>query len=405
MAPDVPRHMDNVRASFPALSGDHVFFDNAAGTQVLRSVADRVRDYLLTPNLVNDGYQAAANFINASPDEIVFGSSATQLLRNLSHALSFSPGDEIVLCPLDHESNIAPWIALAARQTLQIKWWHPHLPTPSSTNPTLDFSSPPPISPLTRLLCLTHTTNILGTIHPIKLLSAQIRSLNPRTLLCVDGVAYAPHRQIDVQDLGVDFYVFSWYKLFGPRISQLYASPRARSQLQPMGHFFNPAESLDDKVGLAGGWCQELIYGIPAVVEYLTPRWDRIVDQEERLQSALLGCLGEWREEVLVYGEWGGGAGARVPTVSFRVKGWKSRDVVEAVERETDGKVKMRWGTFYSVRLAKEVLGLDDEDGVVRVSLVHYNTVKEVRLFYNALLKVLGHKESVDGMEKSISKI
>ncbi|VBB73442.1 Putative cysteine desulfurase [Podospora comata] len=406
MPPFTPEDVGSVRASFPALSGEYIFFNTAAGSQVLGSVADRVRDYLITPNLVNDGYKAAADFINASPDEIVFGSSATQLLHNLSHALSFSPEDEILLCPLDHESNIAPWLALAARQNLKIRWWHPQLPPedqPGCVNPKLDLTNPP-ISPKTRLICLTHTTNILGTIHDIKSLSATIRLLNPQTLLCVDGVAHAPHRRIDVKDLGVDFYVFSWYKLFGPRISQLYAGPCARAQLQSMGHFFNPAESLDDKIGLAGGWCQELIYGIPAVVEHLTPRWEGVVDQEERLQSVLLGLLAALDGKITIYGEWCGDAKVRVPTVSFRVRGWKSKDFVEAIERETNGRVKLSWGTYYSVRLAKEVLGLGD-DGVVRVSLAHYNTVEEIRLFYTALLKVLGLEGSGNGARKSDWKI
>ncbi|KAK4178614.1 pyridoxal phosphate-dependent transferase [Triangularia setosa] len=297
-----PEDIDNVRVSFPALSGDQVFFDNAAGTQVLGSVADRVQDYLLSPNIVNEGYQAAADFISASSDEIA------------------------------------------------------------------------------RLVCLTHASNILGTINDIKALSAKIRSLNSRILFCVDGVAYASHRKID----DVDFYIFSWYKVFGPRVQ--------------WGIFFNPAESLDDKIGLAGGWCQELIYGIPAVVQYLTPRWERIADQEEGLQFVLLRLLCYFKE-ILVYGEDTDDTEVRVPTVSFTVEGWRSRDLVEAVERETNGEFKIRWGTYYSVRLAKEVLRLDGDDGAVRVSMVHYNTVEEILLLHGALTTVLDRGARDDDTE------
>ncbi|KAK0718787.1 pyridoxal phosphate-dependent transferase [Apiosordaria backusii] len=379
--------LNKVRASFPALSRGQVHFDNAAGSQVLGSVADRVRDYLLFPNITNDGYQAAADFINASPDDIVFGSSTTQLLHNLSQALSFSPGDENLLSPLDHESNITPWLSLANCQNLTIKWWHPD--TTTSSSPHLSPSSLPDLlSPKTRLVCLTHTSNILGTIHLLPSITSTIRSLAPQALICVDGVAFAPHRKIDVKELGVDFYVFSWYKVFGPRVSQLYASPRARSQLQSLGHFFNPSETLDEKIGLAGGWCQELIYGVAAVVGYLAPRWEGIVKQEGELQRVLLGWLNS-RKGVTIYGERSDDTETRVPTVSFRVEGWGARELVEAVEKETNGRFKIRWGSYYSVRLTKGVLGLDGEDGVVRVSLVHYNTVNEVESLIEAVEKVL----------------
>ncbi|KAK4197048.1 putative cysteine desulfurase [Triangularia verruculosa] len=380
-------NLSNVRASFPALSRDQVYLDNAAGSQVLGSVADRVRESLLSPGIKNNGYQAAAEFINASTGEIVFGSSTTQLLHNLSHALFFSPGDEIVLSSLDHESNIAPWLRLAQRQNLTVKWWHPY--TNSPTNPKLLPSSLPDLlSPKTRLLCLTHVSNILSTIQDLPSITSTTRVLAPDALVCVDGVAYAPHRQVNVKELGVDFYVFSWYKLFGPRVSQLYASSRARSQLQSLGHFFNPSDTLDEKIGMAGGWCQELIYSLPAVVEYLTPRWEAIVHQEGELQRALLRWLSA-KGGVTIYGESSDDTEVRVPTVSFKVEGWGSRELVEAVGKETNGRLKIRWGSYYSVRLAKEVLGLDQEDGVVRVSLVHYNTVEEVESLIKAMEKVL----------------
>lgn len=196
--------------------------------------------------------------------------------------------------------------------------------------------------------------------------------------MAVDGVAYAPHRALDVKQLGVDFYSFSWYKVYGPHISLLYSSPNGLSAIRSLGHHFNPQDSLQDKLGLAGA-SYELVSGIKGVTEYLSGKWEGIKKQEGELQGRLLGWLNRLGEEgkVTVYGEVSADTEVRVPTVSFIVEGWKSREFVKAVERDDAGrKFGFRWGSFYSVRLVGEVLGLDAGDGVVRVSLVHYNTGK-----------------------------
>lgn len=174
-------------------------------------------------------------------------------------------------------------------------------------------------------------------------------------------------------------------------MSLLYASPLARSQLRPLGHFFNPRDTLEQKLGLAGS-SYELVHGIPAVVEYLCgsdattdgvpPKWEGIVAHEGALQATLLSWLNA-RDDVTVWGERSADPAVRVPTVSFTVRGWGSRELVEAVERESN--FGFRWGSFYSVRLVSEVLGLG-EDGVVRVSMVHYNTGKSRRLNSSCLV-------------------
>ncbi|KAH8910473.1 PLP-dependent transferase [Coniochaeta sp. PMI_546] len=392
-----------VRGSFPALSGDQVFFDNAGGSQTLATVVDRIKDYLLNTNVqlgatyatgkkstarYAEGYAAAAKYINASVDEIVLGSSTTQLYRNLSQTLTFSPGDEVVISAVDHEANIASWVDLAKRQNLTVKWWKP----PVSTNPKLTPENLRPLlSDRTRLVTLTHASNILGTIHDIKAIASLVHGLHPTALVCVDAVAYAPHRRVDVRDLGVDAYSFSWYKVYGPHVSMLYVSAEAQGQMGSLGHYFNPHRTLENKIGLAGG-SYELVYAIPAVVDYLagTSRWEGVVEQERVLQETLLGYLTS-RGDVTIYGESSPDPALRVPTVSFRVAGWESRRLVETVEGETT--FGFRWGSFYSVRLAEEVLGLEDSrDGVVRISMVHYNTVEEVKGIIAALGKVLGSK-------------
>lgn len=396
--------INNVRSQFPALQQDQVFFDNAGGSQTLGTVADSIYKYLTTNNVqlgasyrvgrlsterYNDGFAAAAKFVNAKEDEIVFGSATTQLYRNLSNSLQFQEGDEIIISSIDHEANIAPWVDLAARQKLTLKWWTPA----KSNNPKLlpeDLAAL--LTPRTRLVTCTHTSNILGTITDVAAVVKTVRgSQCPEAMVCVDGVAYAPHRPLDLRALGVDFYSFSWYKVYGPHISLLYASRRAQDSgaMRSLGHFFKKGATLEEKLGLAGG-SYELLQSVPAVLAYLGPgtgseAWESVRTREGELQQTLLDYL-NGREDVTVLGEASADPAVRVPTVSFVVKGWNSQELVEKVEK--DSNYAFRWGGFYSNRLVHELLGLGS-DGVVRISMVHYNTVDEVKGIIKAIDRVI----------------
>lgn len=209
-------------------------------------------------------------------------------------------------------------------------------------------------------------------------------------------MAYAPHGPIDVQDLGVDFYSFSWYKLFGPHIAMLYASTKAMGELESLGHYFKDGKDLEEKLGLAGA-NYECVQSIPQVTKYLEEvGWEGMVAQEEKVQEVLLGFL-RGRSDVTIYGDPSSDRSIRVPVISFKVDGWKSFDVIEEVEKRS--KYGCRPGHFYSKRLCDEVLGLENsDDGVVRCSLLHYNTVEEV----GGLVKVL--KEVIESREGSESE-
>lgn len=337
----------------------------------------------------SQGYEAAAKYINAGRDEIVLGSSTTQLFRNLSQIIQFEKGDEIVVSAVDHEANIASWVDLAHRDELVIKWWKPE-PTP---NPRLTPENLKPLlSDKTRLVTCTHASNILGTIHDIKVLAATVHEF-PKALIAVDGVAYAPHRALDVKDLDVDFYAFSWYKVFGPHISILYAHRRTLEQLGSLGHFFNAHSTLEGKLGLAGS-NYELVASLPAVVEYLgtagDERWAARSAHENALEEALLGYL-TGREDVTIYGEPTADPALRLSTVSFGVAGWKPKDLVEAIEAESN--FGLKWGHFYSWRLIEQVLRLDPREGVARVSTAHYNSIDEIKGFIGVLDRVLSGKK------------
>ncbi|KAI1779485.1 PLP-dependent transferase [Hypoxylon cercidicola] len=390
-----------VRSKFPALREDQVFLDNAGGSQTLGVVIETIRDYLIKSNVqfgggykasqasssrYNDGVEAGAKFLNARKDEIAYGASTTQLLRNLSFAFAFEEGDEIVVSAIDHEANIAPWKDLASRLKLVVKWWEPSYATP--TNPKLEPEDLKPLlSPRTRLVTCTHASNVLGTVHNVKAIAAAVHAV-PDALLCVDGVAYAPHRPVDVKDLGVDFYVLSWYKIFGPHVAMLYGSRKAQEQMQSLGHFFNPHDTLEQKISLGSGY-YELVAAIPPIVAYTggpsSAEWTAVATQESLLQTKLLAYLNA-HKDIAVYGEPRADGHLRLPVVSFRVAGWDSRELVETLERTTP--YGFRWGAFYSNTLVRDFLGLG-ADGVVRVSMAHYNTVEEIEGFIEAIDKVI----------------
>ncbi|OCL05449.1 PLP-dependent transferase [Glonium stellatum] len=388
------------KSRFPALNQDQVFLDNAGGSQVLGSVIDSISKYLSHTNVqlgasyaigqvsnsrYSEGCKAAARYMNADPDEVVLGASTTQLLRNISLTMKFEPGDEIIVSKIDHETNIKPWVDMAERNGMTLKWWVPA----STEDMKLGVHSLTPLlSPRTKFVSCCHVSNILGIIHDIPSIAKAVHSI-PGAMLCVDGVSYAPHRQIDVKELDVDFYGFSWYKVYGPHIATLYARRAIQEKLNPLSHFFIPKETLEGKIGLAAA-NYELTQSIPEIVSYLggsspKPVFEAIAAHEGKLQAALLEYLIS-RGDINIYGEKTTDPAIRVPTISFTVRGMDSREVVEQADQKSH--FGFRWGHFYSKRLCSEILGLGDS-GVVRISMVHYNTEEEVKLLIETLDSIL----------------
>jgi selenocysteine lyase/cysteine desulfurase len=127
---------------------------------------------------------------------------------NLSFSLQIPEGSEIILSKLEHETNVKPWLHLADRLKLTVKWWAPNDKSDLRLTPE---NLKPLLSNKTKFVACTHVSNILGTFHDIKSIAATVHEAG--ALFCVDGVSYAPHRQVDVKAFGVDFYAFSWYKV------------------------------------------------------------------------------------------------------------------------------------------------------------------------------------------------
>ncbi|KAJ3104597.1 hypothetical protein HK100_004029 [Physocladia obscura] len=419
------------RSHFPAIrnnDGQFAFMDNAGGSAVLESVAQRVAEYLVASNaqlgasyptsqlstkLVEEAKIAGQRFVNASsPEEVVLGISTTQLLENLARAMEpyINDLDEIIITNTDHEANIGPFVRLAKRRNLTLKFWT------CNENLELDLSTLKSLlTENTRFVAVTHCSNILGTVNNIPAIAQLVHTI-PGAEICVDGVAYAPHRAIDVQALGVDYYCFSWYKVYGPHISQLFTAKRTFSRLSSLAHFFIDPESHPYSLQ-PGNVNYELSSSLPAILGYIgdlgrskdvilgtagqkTVRADNgatrqelaeyefynliafnennsgfslIEQHEQRLADKLLSylALNPTRYRILGHSST---SHARVPTISFLVSGIKSEDFVRQIDQHGLG---IRFGHFYAYRLVCEHLKLTD-DGIVRVSLVHYNTVEEV---------------------------
>ncbi|MCU0286984.1 MAG: cysteine desulfurase-like protein [Acidobacteria bacterium] len=399
-------NIDFVRSQFPALAGEWVFLDNAGGSQTVRQVADKIHDYLLSSDVqlgasydvsqlagqrVKAGAQTAAQLVNASDEsEVILGSSTTMLMRLLSFSLveTFKPGDEIIVTNCDHEANIGPWKNLEKRGMV-IKTWRLN---PETLELHLeDLGSL--MTEKTRLVALTHASNILGTINPIKKIASFIHGRG--ALVCVDGVAYAPHALPDVRDLDVDFYAFSFYKVYGPHYAVLYGKKAHLLKMPGLNHFFINENDIPYKFQ-PGSPIYELSYGVSGIGDYFynlakiqnnqpgnrelkclrdaaALAYECFAMHEERLSARLLDFLNS-KPNVRIIGKKESNRSLRMPTISFVIDGVKSSTIPPEVDKH---KIGIRFGDFYARRLIED-LGLALQDGVVRVSMVHYNTFEEM---------------------------
>jgi selenocysteine lyase/cysteine desulfurase len=245
------------------------------------------------------------------------------------------------------------------------------------------------LTPRTRLVAVTHTSNVLGTINPIRQIADRVHAQG--ALLCVDGVAFAPHRRVDVQALDVDFYTFSLYKVYGPHLGLLYGKRSHLLALPGYNHYFIDDTAIPYKFQ-PGGSSYELSYSLVAIPAYLQAlaqhHWgaataptvsaqldqafDLIARHESQLSDRLLAFLRS-KPQVRIIGLPEANPSHRVPTISFVVAGISSDQIPPHLDAHHIG---IRYGHFYALRLIED-LGLLPQQGVVRLSLVHYNTLEE----------------------------
>jgi cysteine desulfurase family protein (TIGR01976 family) len=416
--PEVPQAVnfpvENVRANFPALSRTpgFIFFDNAAGAQVPQMVLDAVNHHLLECNVQRGGRYAksrevdemilrarhsVADLVNArDASEIAFGMNATSFIRLVSLAIGQTLGErnEIVVTDMDHEANVATWLALE-RSGAKFRWWKMR----DDGNLHVD-DLVPLVTSTTRLVACTLASNAIGSIVDVAAAARVAHRVGAELFL--DAVHYGPHGLIDVQAFDCDYLVCSGYKIFAPHMGFLWGRRELLEKLPTFREDFIPDEP-PGKIE-AGTFIYENVAGMDAAVRYLEMLGRSMSQESEKPQSrraALQGALasirtyeGSLSRELLrvlkdcgatIYGVADSQRiGERVPTVCFNLPGLVPASVTEALAKQDIG---VRDGHMYSPRLMKR-LGLTKESGAVRASLVHYNTLEEVHKLESALAKL-----------------
>jgi cysteine desulfurase family protein (TIGR01976 family) len=394
-----------VRAQFPSLElqvngQPAAFLDGPAGTQVPKQVMDAVQNYFLQSNantcgafvtsqrndaMIASARQAMADFFNCQKDQVVFGQNMTTITFSLARAIGreLKAGDEIVVTTLDHDANVAPWRALEEKGVLirQVDI--------REEDCTLDLDDlKRKITPKTKLVAVGYASNAVGTINPV----AEITKLahDAGALMFIDAVHYAPHGLIDVKALDCDFLVCSPYKFFGPHMGTLYGKRGPLLRFSP--YKVRPAPDAAPDRWETGTQVQELIAGIGAAIDYLAELGRRcdpgVRDRRGALaaayratrvhETALLSRLIEGllstpglrffgiRDPKRFH--------ERCPTVSVRIGNHHPTEIAKFLgERGI-----FTWdGNYYAMNLA-ERLGVEQSGGLLRIGLVHYNTMEEV---------------------------
>ncbi|KOP25839.1 aminotransferase [Hapalosiphon sp. MRB220] len=441
-----PLDIEWILAQFPALTQKInnqpvIFFDGPGGTQVPGSVIDAIADYLVRSNanahgpfatsartdaLIDSARTAAADFLGCYPSEVVFGANMTTLTYALSRGIGreIQPGDEIIVTRLDHDANVSPWSALAERGAT-IRFVDINI-----EDCTLNWSDlEQQINDRTRLVAVGYASNTVGTINDIAAIARLAHSVG--ALVFVDAVHYAPHGPIDVRSLDCDFLVCSAYKFFGPHVGILYGKHEHLARLQP--YKVRPASDQTPSRWETGTLNHEGLAGMVAAINYLAKLGCHVSpSMESQLLSTLLEAdTGKWetfrcpprhatsssypnRRAALVtamtaiqqyeaelskqlicglldipgltlYGITDPGRfRLRTPTVAFRLEGQSPQMVAKTLG---DRGIFTWYGNFYAINLT-EKLGVEASGGLLRVGLVHYNTVAEIQRLLEVLHQI-----------------
>jgi cysteine desulfurase family protein (TIGR01976 family) len=387
--------VERIRDHFPALTQTdegavRVYLDNPAGTQVPKQVADACAACLLQTNanlggsfrtsraaqsVVENAHRAMARFLGASSErEIVIGPSMTSLTFEFSRSLArtFSPGDEIVVTRMDHEGNVSPWLAIAEDRGLTIRW----LPFDERTWRIEPDALERVLTKKTRLVALNHASNLTGSINDVKELTRRIHAAG--ALVYVDSVQYAPHRPIDVRDVGCDFLACSSYKFYGPHLGivwgreellhDLYAY-KVRPQTSELPYKFETGTpQIEQLAGLSA--CVEYVEGGREVEGYEMTLTARLLAGLERLPGVrIIGIADPAQFE------------HRVPTVSFVHERHKPSEIARYLGERN---IFVWSGHNFALEVVRQ-LGIDEDEGVVRIGIAHYNTAQEVDFTLEAL--------------------
>lgn len=407
-----------IRAQFPALRQEMdghpvVFLDGPGGTQVPSRVIDAIAHYLVTSNanlhgafatsartdaLVEQARSAVADFLGCDDDEVVFGANMTTLTLAISRSIGreLQPGDEIVVTKLDHDANVAPWLALEERGVV-VRTVDFHL-----ADCTLDLTDlERQLTAHTKVVAIGYASNAVGTINNI----AQVVRLAHAVgaWVFVDAVHYAPHGLINVRSLDCDFLVCSAYKFFGPHVGILYGKREHLTRLRP----YKPRPAPDESPYRWESGTQnfEGLAGASAAIDYLAELGRQIAPTASHRRTALTAAMVTIQEYerslsaylipylleipgVTLYGitdpshfAW------RTPTVGIRVAGYAPLELA----RQLGDRGIFTWnGNFYALNLTQR-LGLETSGGLLRIGCTHYNTFEEIQRLLHTLHAIAVH--------------
>lgn len=393
--------IDLVRSQFPALAGSSVFLDNPAGTQVPRPVikavaeamagaASNIGGFFAASKSAKDigirAHDAMAELLGGhSGREVILGQSMTMLTFHLSRSLgrAWMPGDEIIVTRMDHDANVAPWLRVAEDRGLIVRW----LPFNHETWRIEPEDLKPLLCARTRLLALNYASNLTGSINPVTELTRLAKESG--ALVYVDAVQLVPHVKADVKAIGCDFLVCSSYKFFGPHLGVLWGREAILNELNPYAVRCAPSD-LPGRHEL-GTPQTELFAGLAATADYFVWLGEQVGGPESRESKIKAAYSAASAYEMSIAQRLIDGLRAiagvqiqgisdrrlqsqRVPTVSFTHP--RRRNSILAKELAAQG-INVWSGHNYAYELVRH-LGLDEQDGVLRIGLAHYNTVDEV---------------------------
>jgi len=391
---------ETIKKDFPIFNNsDLVYLDNAATTHKPQSVLNAV-DRLYTEANANvhralyslgsesterfeNSRTKVADFINAnSAKEIIFTSGTTESINLLARSVGniLNPGDEILISEMEHHSNIVPWQLTAERTGTTLNY------IPVTETGELDLSEPEHyFKPNTKIVSITHISNVLGTINPVKKLAEMAHDMG--ALFIVDGAQGVPHLQVNVQDLGCDFYAFSGHKMLGPTgIGALWGKIELLNEMDP---FMGGGEMIETVTMESSTW-NEIPYkfeagtpnfaqavGLGAAVDYLkTIGMSTIAEHEKTLTAYALNKINQI-EGIRIHGS----ADERAGVISFNVDGIHPHDLAQFLNEDN---IALRVGHH----CAQPLLSTLGETATARLSFYIYNDQSDVDKFYNSLTNI-----------------
>ncbi len=405
--------VDFVRSHFPAfndpLCKDWSFLENAGGSYVPKQVINRLNKFMISTKVqpyanypmsriageeMDKGTELFAKMINANSKEIIIGGSTSINLYVLSNALKhyIKPGDEVIVTNQDHEANISPWRRLS-EVGAKIKEWKINPISAELEIETLKNL----LTNKTKIVAVTHCSNIVGTVNNLKKISELVHNTN--AIIIGDGVSYAPHGFPDVKELGVDFYTFSLYKTYGPHLGLLYGKEEILKNLPNQNHKF--LEGDYPYTINPGGPNHEELASLIGIYEYLMELYKHhysdnlpireqvsqinnlISKHEEEIANPILEYISN-RDDLCLIGKNRILNKDRAPTISFTSKLKTSKEISDILVANN---IATRNDNFYAWRCL-EALKIDKTDGLIRLSLTHYNSDQDTKNVIEALKKI-----------------